>query len=267
MRILVGVDGAEGGRDALALARDLRGAAGSIVAAHVDTAARADAERLLRGERTAAGVESAELAVSGADSVGAGLHELAVDVGADLVVVGTSRRHGLARFLVGDDARATIREAGSPVAVAPRGYGGATHAIRTIGVGFDETGEAAAALALARALAEVHGASVTVVEAVEVASWLIDPMVAPTITKDAEERRREAEQRLAALTGVEAHATTGLALQEMKSLAEHVDLLVVGWHPRGPVARLMEGSTGESLSNDPACPVIVVPPPRRDSMT
>jgi nucleotide-binding universal stress UspA family protein len=272
-KILVGIDGEEGGRDALALARALGGDAGELTLAFVapgegrasraanlafDAAVRSDAEALLERERAAAGVD-AVVRLCEAPSVGSGLQHLAGEAGAALVVVGTSRRSALARLLGGDDARGTIREATLPVAVAPRGYAAGPVPIRRIGVGFDESDEALAALELARVLAAAHGAAIDVVEAVEVATWLVDPAVAPALSKDTELRRQAAQERLAALPGVEAHATTGLSLQEMRALGTEVDVLLVGWRPHGWIERAMEGSTGEALSHDPRCPVIVVP--------
>lgn len=270
-KILVGIDGEEGGRDALALARALGGDATELTLGFVspgegrpsraanlayDAAARADADALLARERDGAGLACATAACESA-TVGAGLQHLAEEAGATLIVVGTSRRRALARLLGGDDARGTIREASLPVAVAPRGY--AAGPIARIGVGFDESDEALAALELARELAGVHGAAIDVVEAVEVATWLVDPAVAPALSKDTEARRAAAEERLRALPGVAAHATTGLSMQEMRALAAEVDVLLVGWRPHGWFERLMEGSTGEALSHDPRCPVIVVP--------
>ena len=272
-KILVGIDGEEGGRDALALARALGGDGAELTLGFVspgeghptraanlayDAAAREDAEALLARERDTTGAACPTLSCE-APSVGGGLQHLAAEAGATLIVVGTSRRSALARLLGGDDARGTIREATLPVAVAPRGYAAAAGPIARIGVGFDESDEALAALELARVIAAVHGASIDVVEAVEVATWLVDPAVAPALSKDTEARRTAAEERLRALPGVAAHATSGLSMQEMRALATEVDVLLVGWRPHGWFERLMEGSTGEALSHDPRCPVIVVP--------
>ena len=273
MRILVGIDGEEGGRDALALARVLGGTEAELTVAHVvpgdgrptrganlafDAAARAEAHALLT--REVAGVAGTTEVIE-ASTVGAGLHELAAHGAVDLVAVGTSRSSPLARLLGGDDARGTIREARRPVAVAPRGYAGADGAVRRVGVGFDESPQARAALALARELATAHDATLTVVEAIEVASWLADPAVAPALAADAERRRSAAQRRLDQVPGVEGRATTNLSLDSMRDLAGDVDLLVVGWRPHGWIERAMEGSTGEALSHDPPCPVIVVPTP------
>ncbi len=273
MRILVGIDGEDGGRDALALARVLGGTGAELTVAHVlpgdghptrganlafDAGARDEAHALL--EREVAGLAAAHQVIEAA-SVGAGLRQLADDAAVDLVAVGTSRSSPLARLLGGDDARGTIREARRPVAVAPRGYASADTAVQRVGVGFDESPEARGALALARELATAHDAALIVVEAVEVASWLIDPAVAPALVADAERRRTAAQQRLDQLPGIEGRATMNLSLDSMRDLAGDVDLLVVGWRSHGWIERAMEGSTGEALSHDPACPVIVVPAP------
>lgn len=279
MKLLVGIDGAEGGRDALALARELAAGEGdaTIVLGHVaagerrptrasnlayDATIRADGVALLELERERTGLDTAAIEVTEAETPGIGLQHLAERTSADLVVVGTSRRRSLARILGGDDARATVRAAGVPVAVAPREHAGTEHRIARIGVGFDETPEAGAALAFARAAARRHGASIDIVEAIEVATWLVDPAVAPALASDAELRRASAQERLAALDGVHATARTGLVLSEMLALGATVDLLIVGWRPHGPVERFFEGSTGESLSHDPPCPVVVVPAPQ-----
>ena len=102
-RIVVGVDGRDGGRDALALAKLLLAAGGESAAlahvisadAHAYGAAGAayevpEAERaevLLETAREETGVE-AHLRWRASSSVGRGLHELCELIGADLVAVG-----------------------------------------------------------------------------------------------------------------------------------------------------------------------------------
>lgn len=49
----------------------------------------------------------------------AGLVELAAELGADLIVVGTHGREGLTRFWSGSVAESTVRHAGCPVLVVP----------------------------------------------------------------------------------------------------------------------------------------------------
>ena len=123
--VLVGVDGTSTGRDAIALAEKLCDADGRLTLAHVvlvprpvygnfsSTGAGKKARDMLEREREAAGV-SAELTGIFAPSVGSGLHQLAADTGADLLVVGSCSRRPIARLLRGDDTRATLSAAACP---------------------------------------------------------------------------------------------------------------------------------------------------------
>ena len=78
---------------------------------------RAEAERLLEHERDLAAVD-AHLAVRGPGAVGRGLHELAEQRRADLLVVGSTRHALLGRVVMGDDCRAALDGAPCAIAVA-----------------------------------------------------------------------------------------------------------------------------------------------------
>lgn len=128
--VLVGVDGTSTGRDAIALAETLRHPAGRITLAHVvpvevagyrnfySTPAGKNARAILAHERAAAGV-TAELGGMFAPSVGSGLHQLAEDYDADLIVLGSCRRSAVGRLLRGDDTQGSLSGATGAVAVAP----------------------------------------------------------------------------------------------------------------------------------------------------
>src|SRR5256885_14983208 len=147
-KIVVGVDGREGGRDAVALAKLLVAATGELTLAHVvrgdahaDRGARGAydlpeeerAEALLETVRQETGVE-AHLRWRGSSSVGRGLHELCELIGADLVTVGSSRRGLLGRVLIGDDTSAALNGAACSIGVAPVNYSHQPGGIREIGV-------------------------------------------------------------------------------------------------------------------------------------
>jgi nucleotide-binding universal stress UspA family protein len=63
------------------------------------------------------------------DSPATGIVQLASDVAADLIVVGTHGRHGVARILLGSVAESTVRHAHCPVLVIPPPSGVAPVAI------------------------------------------------------------------------------------------------------------------------------------------
>ena len=144
-KTIVCVDEPSGGRDAIALAKQLVAPDGKLMLAHVvststweplaSRAAYAAGERrkpaeqdraegLLRTARDQAGLashRSISLRVVWSPWVGRGLHEFADIEDADLLVLGSSRRGMLGRVLLGDHTRAALNGAPCAVAVAPRG--------------------------------------------------------------------------------------------------------------------------------------------------
>ena len=86
-----------------------------------------------------------------------GLHEVADRAGAELIVVGSTHRHGLGRVVPGTTGERLLHGSACPIAIAPAGWRG--DAIETIGAGFDDSPESRAALAAAATLARASGAS------------------------------------------------------------------------------------------------------------
>jgi len=270
--VLVGVEGGEGGRDALALARELHGAGGALTLAHVhggypiagrassiayEQAERERAELILASERMAAKVE-AKLSSIGQPSVGRGLHLLAEQHSADLLVVGSSRRGLLGRVLLGDDTRAALDGAPCPVAVAPAGYARAPHALREIGVGYDGSPEAERALAVARKLAAERSVRLSVCQVVELPPVLVSAVAEPLPEGGGEDLVAAVRARLEQLGGLEAHAVYGQASEELALYSASLSLLVLGSRSYGPLGRLVHGSTTRQLLRSGRCPLLVV---------
>jgi nucleotide-binding universal stress UspA family protein len=101
--------------------------------------------KLLAHARDGAGVE-ADLRSMDAPSAGRGLHELAEQLDADLLVVGSSRRGLMGRVMLRDDTRAALNGAPCAVAIAPAGYVHEPQLMREIGVGYNGSGESKHAL-------------------------------------------------------------------------------------------------------------------------
>jgi nucleotide-binding universal stress UspA family protein len=268
--VIVGVDGGPTGRDAVAVAKLLvapdtrlalahvyeltpfRGASGAYGVAEHD-----ESMRLLEQEREAIAV-GVELITVTASSVGRGLHYLAETQAADLLTVGSSARSLAGRVLVGDVTRASLIGAPCAVAVAPLGYAQAVRAIAKIGVGYDGSPESEAALAIARELAALHGATVTALTVVEPSPYAgLIRAVARGYTP--EKALAEAKDDLAALDGVDGELASGLAGEELAAFGAHVDLLIVGSRGYGPIRRLMLGSTSAHLASNARCPLLVLP--------
>ena len=271
-RVVVGTNGASGGRDALALAKELAGDMGEIALAHVyiesqlpsrgspgvfQAGERRHSHELLESARSESGLDPRLCPVE-SPSVGRGLHELAERIGADLIVVGSSGRGLLGRVLQGDDMRAALNAAPCAVAIAPNGYAHRPAILAEIGVGYDGSPESQHALSVARELAAEHGARVSAFEAVSLPPrTFADPRHPGPETVQAEvEKVRE---RLAALGGIEPHAAYGEPAEELALYGASVDLLIVGSRGYGPIGRLIHGRTSLRLASSARCPLLVLP--------
>jgi nucleotide-binding universal stress UspA family protein len=281
-RIVVAYDGSERSLDALALAQRLREpASGTMTLAcvpapqhgwHVrrrDRGTPADegaVEAMLADARHAmpAGIRVQTRSVA-ATSPARGLTELAESEGADLVVVGSSTRSADGRIELERTAGRLLSGAPCAVAVAPAGLRD-TDAFRHVGIAFDGTPEARAALAAGYAIAARDHAAVTVFRG------LVRPTsagaMAGAVGEEAQRiERRHAEEDLDAAAesappGVNPR-TVLLAGEPGPAIARAadgiVDLLVCGSRSYGPVQRALVGSVSSALLERATHPVLVLP--------
>jgi nucleotide-binding universal stress UspA family protein len=277
-KIVIGDDGLDGGRDAVALAKALAPGAELLLATAYPwdptpsrftqlgygNILRDDAEQALAARREQAGVPAARLVTIPDSSPARALHRLAEDEHADLIVVGSARHGTLGRMLLGDVSRDVLHGSPCPVAVAPLGRD--CPPPRTIGIAYDHSPEAERALTAGIRLAEELGAAVEVREVV--ASDLL-PAVGGYALSGMEDIERElvadAQARLDAMVGclkttaaVTARAVSGAVHQRIEELAADVDLLVCGSRGWGAVRRVVLGSTANRLVHHAACPVLVI---------
>ena len=271
--VIVGVDGRPNGRDAIALAARLLADGGRLTLAHIHggatnpthlstparlTAEKESAQALLERERSEAEVQ-AELVSYVASSPGRGLHSLAEEQGADLLVAGSCSRGPVGRVLLGDDTRGALNGAPCAVAVATRGYAEHPVPIAAIGVGYDGSPESEIALARARAVAQRHRAVVRALEVVSIPNYAFTGFGAPALGEGIEQMLTEANERMAAIEGVEGRAVYGLAGEELAAFGDDVQLLVVGSRGYGPMKRLILGSTSDYLQRHARCSLLVLP--------
>lgn len=271
--VIVGVDGRPNGRDAITLAGRLADPSGTLVLANVHEGGanlvnavtpgmlpgeRKESLELLERERTGAGVE-AELVSCASSSPGRGLHSLAEERQADLLVVGSCSRGAVGRVLLGDDTRAALNGSPCAVAVATRGYAEAPLPIEKIGVGYDGSPESEVALAKARELAADTRALVRVLDVVAIPNYAFTGFGAPALGESIEMMLTEANERMAKLEGVDAHAVYGLAGEELAAFGDELQLLMVGSRGYGPMKRLILGSTSDYLQRHARCSLLVLP--------
>ncbi len=269
-KVLVGVDDRSGGQDAIALARRLAVAPEALVLANVYGTGllgrtpgaladdRAQAHRLLACARQDNSPEAATVARCDA-SPGRGLHELTDHEGADLLVVGSSRRGGIGRVLLGDDTLAALNGASCAVAIAPSGYASADSRWSEIGVGDDGSVESGMAVDAARALGSRLHATVRVLSVVSLQSLPALASVPLDWTDATDEAIRAERRRLASIKGITGEVVFGDAGPELARFGTQVQLLVVGSRGSGPLGRLISGSTSNFLARQSPCPLLVVP--------
>jgi len=174
------------------------------------------------------------------DSAARVLSEVAEAEQADLVVVGSSRRSALGRLLPGTTAERLLHDAPCPVAVAPRGYSGGD--IRRVGVAYDGSPEADAALRAAESFAVERGVALTVYCVVE----------SPAATERARDLLEGVRPEWLLLQGMPADEIAARAYGV-------VDLLFVGSHGHGPLRRVLLGNVSGALVRAAGCPVVVTP--------
>jgi nucleotide-binding universal stress UspA family protein len=276
MDVLVGVDGRQGGRDAIALASRLTDPAGKLTLAHVHSGPlhpihaatpglmheEHEASReLLERERSAGEVASAQLLSVVAMSPGRGLHEQAEGENADLIVVGSCSRSAVGRAMLGDDTRAALNGAPCAVAIAPLGYAEHPKPIATVGVAYNSSPESEAALAIARTVAARTKARIQALEVVSIPSVSYAGIVPPAIGETIDVMLDEANGRMRELADVDGRAVYGLPGEELAEFGDEVDILVVGSRGYGPFKRLVLGSTSEYLQRHARCALLVLPRP------
>lgn len=287
-RILVGYDGREPALDAVVLGRVLAEATGGelvlVIALPYDAlllgleeyerALEEDTARLLEPARAHLDDRRFESLACGGESPARLLHDLAEREGAELIVLGSTRRGPIGRLLPGSVAERLL--AGSPcaVAVAPREYASrAERRIDSIGVGYDGSEEAQGALARARGLAEATGARLvlyTVIPPPGLASPDAAWMAASALGGDewgieGQRERGLEEAQSSALAGLPdgvqavGDVVAGDPGQVLVERSAGVDLMVTGSRRYGPVRRVLLGGVSGKVMRSAECPVIVVP--------
>jgi Universal stress protein UspA and related nucleotide-binding proteins len=275
--VLIGFDGSDGGRDALALARVLASPDEARVvivvvfpygpfpisfAALQEEAAR-DAEPLFAEAREALSGVSVETRVFGGGSPAWVMTDLAEKEGVDLIVVGSPHRGVLGRVLLGSVATNLLHGAPCPVAVAPRGFAaqGRGAPPKLIAVAYDGTLESEAALNCAEAQALATGASLrllTVVGPVAVVPG--SPGYVPVEPPDADKVLARGLGKLGPGVEAEGRRLDGPPAPTLAAACEDdVDLLVVGSRGYGPAMRVILGSVSRELVRSAPCPVLVTP--------
>jgi nucleotide-binding universal stress UspA family protein len=242
-------------------------AGGFIVPEEIDELRHAT-EQMLADARDAmpAARERTRIRAVASESPPRVLTELAEAEHADLVVVGSTHRGAIGRVLPGTTAERLLHGAPCAVAVAPRGYRG--EPIRHIGVAYDGSPEAKAALHAAEALAVELRAALTVYCAVEPTPPSAAMIAAGTGAEWPSRTAKDHARHL--LWAVSDNAPEGVKPETLLLHGEPateiaarvhgvIDILFTGSRGYGPVRRALLGSVSGALVRDAGCPVVVTP--------
>lgn len=259
--ILVAAAPSVRGRDALALGVSLARALGAqIVLVDVAREDRRDEGEERDGllyqlnELSASAPQDIEVSITVATAPSRlrGLHDLAVDLDAQVLVLSPEHHGFIGRALHGDLAADAVFSAPCAVAVSSRRQSTATP--RQIGVAWNGTPESYEALEWATQIAERTRATVKIVRALDPRSPEGSQPEAG-VHERAEVLRAATEPRAKA----ELSLTWGDAVPVLMEESRSLDLLVLGSRGRGPVRRTLLGSVSTDLVHSAHCPVVVLP--------
>jgi nucleotide-binding universal stress UspA family protein len=234
----------------LALAHAYPYQAPSAPPAPPEWANRMRAEATGRLERLAAGLRDgvpATVHVKANPSPVRALHEIAEELGASLIVAGSSHRGAAGRVLPGGVGERLLHAAPCSVAIAPRGYERPPAGLRRIGVAFRDGPEGAAALAIGARLAAPAEASVTTYT------------VATGEPFDIEASLARARRSVPAEDLEDTVVLHGDPAAELTAVSAGLDLLICGSRGYGPVRSLVVGGVSWELAHRAHCPLLVVP--------
>lgn len=302
-RVVVGIDGSQGGRAALRtalLAAAARRARLEVVSTYpvalpwtadaptdvVDlTAVRADTNARARAFIDEVRAEMLVEDVPGLVSLevrvvveGGAAAPILVKraAGADLLVVGSRGRSAVRSVLLGSVALHCVTHAPCPVVVAHGDPGGVGARGRHVAVGLDGSDAALGALREAVAEARRRRTDLDVVVAYTVADVWTDPyaFVGPSVGELRARVQDEAERLVATVTaevagageplpGLHVHLVEGAAQEVLVENTVDAAMLVVGSRGRGAFRGLLLGSVALYCAMHARCPVTVVHPEDR----
>jgi nucleotide-binding universal stress UspA family protein len=266
-RVLIGFDGSPESSAALRLAVLLADPEATLIVGHVATHdgdeadavlrdARLETARALLGDR--AGVE---YVMPEGPEVAGELHRVARETACDLIAVGSSRRRGAGRVLLGSNTEDTLH--GAPCAVAV-GVPDGPDRLRRVGVAFDGTAAGRQTVGGAGALARELGAALTVLAVVDTrhTQRTFGPEGGLGDVRERASRLLAAvaaEQSDAGVEQVHRQLHRGDPVHEALGLGRESDLLVVGSRADGAALRVLLGSVSSKVVRRATAPVLVLP--------
>ena len=176
------------------------------------------------------------------------VHRVAEELGAALIVAGSSHRGHVRRVLAGDTSLRILHASRCALAVAPRRYR-APERLSRIAVAYDGSRESRDALAAGVGLALLTGGEVT--------TYTVQESIAERPRTEA--LAREALELAPADVVRHADVLTGRPAAALAALSADFDLMVCGSRGRGPLRGALLGSVVQGLVEATACPLLILP--------
>ena len=283
-KIIVGVDQSEGSNDAITLASSLAAMTGAqlmlvnvfpydtrpsrALNAEFEAYLRKDSNELLeRLSRDLGGTVETKAIPN--PSAAHGLHELAEQEDAALIVVGSTHTGRAGRVLPGSTAERLLHGSPCPVAVAPKGYPRRSdEQPGIVGCGYDGTQSANRALEAAQRLAAATGARLRVIRAFQPLAYDVVPAKGvpmggiaynDKLQERASEELNAAVAKLDGQVRAEPFFAVGNAADILAEASEQLDILLMGSRGYGPLHSVVIGGVAGRVVREAACPVIVLP--------
>ena len=278
--LIIGWEPTPAGVDAVALGRALAQALGVppllahvvalpphlLTSAEIERGTRKEAEAMLADPREQLADLDPTTEVVVEPSVARALQELARQREASCIVLGASHRSAAGRLLLGNVGVSLLHGAPCPVAVAPRGWEGELEGA-TVGVAFDGSAEAFAALEAAVAIAQRASAELTILTIAEPPVMGVATTYAVLSAADWYGSARAEAERIGEIAA--GHVGTraphrvsvraGAVVQILREASAEVDIMLIGSRAYGSIGRTLLGSTAAGLLTQAACPVLVIP--------
>jgi nucleotide-binding universal stress UspA family protein len=282
--VIIGVDGGPSAGDALTLGRwaartldaplvvaVVHPAPSALGSGRVDAEWVADrhraAEAVLDDARSALGEDADKVTyrVVASSSAAHGLHDLAEELAAEAIVVGSGWSGPKNRLFAGSTAERLLAGSVCPVAVAPAAMETPPGEVGRIGVAYVDTPDGRAALAMAARLAARTGSPLrlytVVAEGDGSLPFLVGRDAEHAFVDTARETYELSLSRAAeSVGGVDADwaVRTGDVVESLAELTE-VDVLFCGSRGYGPARRVLLGGVSTRLVRRARRPVVVVP--------
>jgi len=278
-RVLVGYDGTDGGRDAIALAALLAEPEAEVLLVdaippvglftphprRLEDDEPPQSRGFFLGALRDLRHETVETRTYVANSAAHVLTEIAEDEGFDLIAIGPCYPGMVGRILLGSVGSGLMHGATAPVAAAPQGFHKhRRHAIREIAVAWDGSPEAREAVLHAEALARREDARLRLVT-VDLRETTLAGAIGwePLTPKTPAEVLEEGVAAISPDLEVVGKLIDGASIAaSIAAECGDADLLVVGSRGYGPLGRVLVGSVATGLLHRARCPVLTVPRPR-----